>query len=104
MGASVLPSPENGEDIVCGTGGVLVVDILCGRGFKKVTSLLDQDELDPYICLTVSGNSTVRTASKTDDDKPHFNERFVFTVAKEFMEGGELKFKLMDTITRLSCM
>ena len=57
---------------------------------------LGNDIMDPYIVAEVSGCETVRTAAKEDDQKPHFNERFVFTISAEDMATGEVVLRLMD--------
>jgi hypothetical protein len=82
------------------TGGILVLDILCGRRFVQAKTLLGNDMMDPYIVAKVTGCETVRTAAKENDEKPHFNERFVFTISAADMEAGEVTLKLFDKDTK----
>lgn len=98
----ILPPPENGGAMSCGTGAVFVVDVVSGRGFSKLTSKLDRDVIDPFVTVKVNDLAIAQTDAKENETKPFFNQRFVFLVPADQMADGKVTFALMDKDTMSS--
>mmetsp|Transcript_191 Transcript_191/g.215 ORF Transcript_191/g.215 Transcript_191/m.215 type:complete len:351 (-) Transcript_191:70-1122(-) len=97
--ACILPAPENGGAISSSTGAIFVVDIISGRGFSKLTSTCDRDVIDPFVYVKVNELPSEKTDAKENETKPFFNQRFIFLIPQDQIEGGSVRFTLMDKDT-----
>lgn len=91
---SSFPGGFDGGDVASEYKGIVIIDILMGKGFNKLSSSMDK--IDPYLKVRIHGcEDEFQTDKKDNEGKPVFNQRFTFRIPND-CEADHVNIKLMD--------